>query len=78
MKHLHPLTVFDGFPEPLGVSISDGHINIAVLAPAASDLFWCAFDPFHVELARVRLPREKATRFLLWKFVHFTDFGRMQ
>ena len=58
MKHLHPLTVSDGFPEPLGVSISDGHINIAVLAPAASDLFWCVFDPFHVELARVRLPRQ--------------------
>ena len=58
MKHLHPLTVSDGLPEPLGVSISDGHINIAVLAPAASDLYWCVFDRLHVELARVRLLRQ--------------------
>ena len=58
MKHLHPLTVSDGLPEPLGVSISDGHINIAVLAPAASDLYWCVFDRLHVELARVHLPRQ--------------------
>lgn len=58
MNHPHPLPVQDGQPEPLGVCVIDGAINIAVLAPAASAVWWCVFDAYHVEVARVHLPQQ--------------------
>ena len=58
MSSFHPLTVLEGLPEPLGLSVTNGHINIAVLAPAATSMTWCVFDTLHVEVARVTLPKQ--------------------
>lgn len=58
MSPFYSLAVSDGLPEPLGLSVSNGHINIAVLAPAATSLMWCVFDELHVEIARVTLPQQ--------------------
>lgn len=52
------LPVSDGKPAPLGLSLIDGQINIAVLAPSARVMWWSVFDEFHVELASARLPRQ--------------------
>lgn len=58
MSLFYPFTVLNGRPAPLGLSVADGLLNIAVLAPAATALTWCLFDSVHVEVARVTLPQQ--------------------
>ena len=58
MSSFHSITASVGQAEPLGLSMTNGHINIAVLAPAATRLTWCVFDALHTEVARVTLPQQ--------------------
>ena len=46
----------DGSPEPLGVSVCGGGVNIAVHAPHATAVELCLFDDADTETARVVLP----------------------
>lgn len=46
----------NGQPRPLGVSIDDWGINVAVLAPNATAIYFCVFDSDEREVARILLP----------------------
>ena len=52
-----PIHIFAGHPEPLGLSVTDGVLNIAVLAPGASSVDFCLFDELEVPVLRRRLPQ---------------------
>ncbi len=47
----------EGWPEPPGVTLAPDGVNVAVVAPDASDVWFCLFDASgSVEVARHRLP----------------------
>ena len=47
-----------GSPSPLGLSLVDGQLNIAVLAPSATVVFVCLFDAQDAEVVQVQLPQQ--------------------
>lgn len=60
-----------GQPSPLGVSIDDWGINVAVLAPNAAAIYFCVFDAEEHEVARVLLPARTGD-------VHHVNIGALE
>lgn len=51
------LSVTDGSPEPLGATIVDGGVNVAVVSEHATHIYFCSFDvKGDREVSRLRLP----------------------
>ena len=61
----------NGQPSPLGVSIDDWGINVAVLAPNAAAIYFCVFDVNEHEVARVLLPARTGD-------VHHVSIGALE